>query len=393
MPTAISRATTRTPAPRRPARVTPTAIRTRIPTPGPPPPGAAYANNYGSNTGYWNGNYGNGPAGSYGGMGMTSPSYGYGSTPYVNPYASMGGTGGTSQPVGQVQPANVAANNAPAGNTPAYDYTQPVNTAAAPADLAPATDPTITPAALARQAFRTGDYTKAVQLAQQSLGQDPNDVGLHQFLALGQLARGNYEQAAAPLYAVLAVGPGWDWTTLIGNYADAGAYTEQLRGLEAFVRANPQSSRARFVQAYHYICQEQGRAAIKPPKAILAMQPDDGVSARLLDTLRPRAATGLVQRLDPGNLPGVWIAQAPANAKITLSISDHANFSWAFSAPGKPPVTIVGTYAMANNVLTLSGKDAPGGPLAGQVASVDDKHMSFKAVSSPASDAGLQFVR
>ena len=36
-------------------------------------------------------------------------------------------------------------------------------------------------------------------------------------------AQGKYEQAAAPLYSVLSVGPGWDWTTLIGNYSDANS--------------------------------------------------------------------------------------------------------------------------------------------------------------------------
>ena len=56
-------------------------------------------------------------------------------------------------------------------------------------------------------------------------------------------------------------------------------------------------------------------------------------------------------------------------------------------------MTIGGTYTLADGVLTLSGKDAPGGPLAGQVASTDDKHMSFKAVGAPSSDPGLQFAR
>ena len=89
---------------------------------------------------------------------------------------------------------------------------------------------------------------------------------LHEFLALVLFAQGKYEQAAAPLYAVLSVGPGWDWTTLIGNYSDAGVYTEQLRGLEAFVKANPKSAQAQFVLAYHYISQGHGEAAIKPLK-------------------------------------------------------------------------------------------------------------------------------
>jgi tetratricopeptide (TPR) repeat protein len=353
--------------------------------------GAAYANNnngYNSGAGYWNGNYGNGSAGNYGGTGMASPAYGYGSTPYVNPYASVLGTGtGAGQPVNQGQPGN-----APAGNSSGYDYTQPVNLAA-PANTPTPADPTTDPVAQASQAFQVGDYAGAVQFTQQALRQSPNDVNLHQLLALGQFAQGQYEQAAAPLYAVLAVGPGWDWTTLIGHYPDASVYTGQLRGLEAFVKANPQSARSRFVQAYQYICQGQGQAAIKPLKAVLAIQPNDSVSAQLLDSLQPQAAAAQAQLLNPSKLPGVWVAQAAQNAKVTLTISDDANFTWAFAAPGQPPVTITGTYALANGVLTLNGKDAPGGPLAGKVASPDDAHMSFKAIGAPSNDPGLQFVR
>ena len=41
----------------------------------------------------------------------------------------------------------------------------------------------------------------------------PNDASLHEFRALVLFALGQYEQAAATLYAVLSNGPGWDWTT------------------------------------------------------------------------------------------------------------------------------------------------------------------------------------
>jgi cytochrome c-type biogenesis protein CcmH/NrfG len=214
--------------------------------------------------------------------------------PYANPYAGGGpgvGGGGGDPGAGQAQPANVPASNAPAANTAPIDYSQPLNTAAAPPDALPG-DPATTPAAQAHQAFQTGDYLSALKLTNQALGQMPNDVNLHQFLALDLFAQGNYEQAAAPLYAVLSVGPGWNWTTLIGNYSDADAYTQQLRGLEAFVKANPKSAKAQFVLAYQYICQGQGEAAIKPLKNVVALQPTDKLSAQLLAMLQaPTAAT------------------------------------------------------------------------------------------------------
>ena len=42
-------------------------------------------------------------------------------------------------------------------------------------------------------------------------------------------AVGKYDLAAGPLYAVLSVGPGWDWTTMAGLYPDIDVYTAQLR--------------------------------------------------------------------------------------------------------------------------------------------------------------------
>ena len=100
-----------------------------------------------------------------------------------------------------------------------YNYSQPISTTAAPPEQAVAGQAT-SAFDQAREAFKAGDYAQALQLDQQALAQMPNDTTMHEFLALVYFAQGKYEQAAAPLYAVLSVGPGWDWTTLSGMYAD-----------------------------------------------------------------------------------------------------------------------------------------------------------------------------
>ena len=66
-------------------------------------------------------------------------------------------------------------------------------------------------------------------------------------------AQGKYKEAAAGLYSVLSVGPGWDWTTMCSLYPNVEVYTKQLRALEAAVKQNPQANDARFVLAYHYL--------------------------------------------------------------------------------------------------------------------------------------------
>ncbi len=223
---------------------------------------------------------------------------------------------------------------------------------------------------------------------------------MHQFLALVLFAQGKYEQAAAPLYSVLSVGPGWDWTSLIGNYNDANLYTEQLRALEAYVKANTTSAPAQFVLAYHYITQGHGDAAMSHLKAAVASQPNDTLSAQLLAKLQPASvgstptpAAPAAQPFDAGKLTGDWVAQAPQNATVNLSIKGDGGFSWAVAVPGKPATSIKGTSTVADGVLTLTDKNSRNGALAGQVVWQDNTHFAFKAMGAPPDDPGLKFAR
>ncbi len=361
--------------------------------------GAGYANRNqydqyhpGMTNGYWNGNYGYGAWGMGAGLmagvgmwGLGSALYGYGYSGYNNPYYGAG--------VGQ------AGLYAPSAGGPAYDYSQPINTQAAPPEQT-TTDQATAVFDQAREAFRTNDYPTALARDEQALGQMPNDATLHEFLSLVLFAQGKYEPAAAPLYAVLSVGPGWDWTTLIGNYADATLYTTQLRALEAYVNANPKSAQARFVLAYHYITQGHGDVAADQLKEVVALQPNDTLSAQLLGKLRPATGTAAAPtsppqsaQLDAAKLIGNWSAQSPQNAKITLSIKDGGGFTWAFTIPGKPPTSITGTSTVDGDVLSLASKNSQVGPLTGQVAWQDDAHFVFKATGAPADDPGLKFAR
>ena len=85
-------------------------------------------------------------------------------------------------------------------------------------------------------AFKQNDYDKALDIVNQGITKYPDDAVLHEFRALVLFAKGDYQQSAATIHAVLAVGPGWDWTTLSSLYGNVGTYTEQLRALEAAVK-------------------------------------------------------------------------------------------------------------------------------------------------------------
>jgi tetratricopeptide (TPR) repeat protein len=180
-------------------------------------------------------------------LGSSFYNWGYGGG-YANPYYA---DAAVPQPIIIEQ---VSAGGEPqAVSIPAlaYDYSQPIDTQAAPPP-AEVADPAVAKFDAARQAFHDADYAGALRLTDEALKVLPNDATLHEFRALVLFAAGKYDLASGPLYAVLSVGPGWDWTTMIGLYSSADIYTAQLRKLEAFVKADPNSASGRFVLAYHY---------------------------------------------------------------------------------------------------------------------------------------------
>ena len=139
----------------------------------------------------------------------------------------------------------------------------------------------------ARAAFGSGDYAGALQLTDEALKVLPNDATLHEFRALVLFAVGKYDLAAGPLYAVLSVGPGWDWTTMAGLYPNIDVYTSQLRKLEAFVSANPKSTAGHFVLAYHYLTQGHTEEAVSQLKQVVALAPQDTLCAQLVKQFSP----------------------------------------------------------------------------------------------------------
>jgi tetratricopeptide (TPR) repeat protein len=137
----------------------------------------------------------------------------------------------------------------------------------------------------ARDAFMRGDYARAQRLADKAINLLPSDATLHEFRALTLFAQGRYKDAAATLYAVLAAGPGWDWQTMRGLYPDEETYTRQLRKLEEYVRKNPASGYAHFVLAYQYLVLGAKDAAVKQLREVVRVEPQDKLSAALLDAL------------------------------------------------------------------------------------------------------------
>ncbi len=291
-----------------------------------------------------------------------------------------------------------------------YNYAQPIDTTAQAPEQATTSQATST-LEQARASFQAGDYAQALASADAALGLTPNDPTLHEFRALCLFALGRYDEAAGALYAVLSVGPGWDWTTMISLYGDPGAYTEQLRALEGYCRQNPQSPGARFVLAYHYLTEGHAEEAVGQFREVLALQPKDQVAAKIVEQLVPVAQTGgqagepgappaptepaATAAQDPalaGKLEGSWVANPTNDVAITLGFPAAGKFTWKVTRQGKDQ-QFEGTAAFESNVLTLVQSANQSNVMVANVIWKDPTHFQFKILGAGPSDPGLSFAK
>jgi tetratricopeptide (TPR) repeat protein len=142
----------------------------------------------------------------------------------------------------------------------------------------------------AREAFKNEDFSRALELVDQSLELLPSDATLHEFRALCLFAMKEYQQAAAAIYAVLSAGPGWNWETLASLYRNTDTHTRQLRALEAHVREKSEDAAAAFLLAYHYMTMGHLDAAVSMWERVARLLPEDELTTQLLHAFRPDVA-------------------------------------------------------------------------------------------------------
>jgi tetratricopeptide (TPR) repeat protein len=310
--------------------------------------------------------------------GFGSSLYGMGYMPYSNPYY-YGANAGMAMP---------------------YDYAQPIDTVSAPAAES-VTDPAMALFDAGRASFKEGNYADALRKTDDALGKLPNDTTLHEFRALCLFAMDRYDEAAATLYAVLAVGPGWDWTTLISLYPGVDVYTAQLRALEAYTRAHSDSATSRFVLAYHYLTEGFTDAAVPILRQVVALKPNDTLSTKLLRQLDPpKDQPATVASPSPAptdttppqgaSIAGTWNAEPTAGTSIALVIQPAGAFSWQATVRGQKQ-QLTGTSTYGDGILTLAQDKGPA--LVGRVSWKDASHMTFRVVGDGPDDPGLSFAK
>lgn len=309
----------------------------------------------------------------------------FGYSDYSNPYYVQGGDYGGcdySEPIVM----------APTEETLAGD---PSETAAP----SPVTPEQLTNFDQSRQQFFDGDYDAALSSASAALKELPNDAVIHEFRALILFALGKYQDSAATLYPVLSVGPGFDWTTLIGLYPDVDTYTAQLRALETYRDQHPEDAAARFLLAYHYTTAGHHDAAAGQLKKLLAINPDDQLAKQLLLGIDPDAKVpNPAKQIEPpkpestikaSDLYGTWSA-VRRDGKFNMSLQEDGKFSWKYDERGKAS-EVTGVWNVdEKGVLALEMNDQ--GVMLAQVI-LKGKQLDFYMLGDDKGSDPLRFAR
>ena len=237
----------------------------------------------------------------------------------------------------------------------------------------------------ARAAFRDGDYAKALESVDQAISLLPKDAALHEFRSLALFALGRYRESTAAIHAVLAVGPGWNWTTMSGLYENKDDYVKQLRALENHIRNQPRTADARFLLAYHYMTLGHNDSAKRQYQAVLELEPKDTVAADLLrmmggevpSSLSPSSGSGAIAgpKATEASLIGKWQAKDNDGAEYALSLDKSGEFTWAFKQAGKTQ-QIRGVFIVDDGVLAMEPDS--GGVMLAQVSQPQDGSFTFQ---------------
>jgi tetratricopeptide (TPR) repeat protein len=317
---------------------------------------------------------------------------------------------------GYTNPYNAALVAAqPAQTTVVYDYSQPINVTAASNPATESSDEQVFSAA--RDAFKAGDFQRALDLTDQVIKDSPNVPAVHEFRALCLFALKRFDEAAAIDYAVLSTGPGWNWSTLVSLYPDVETYTNQLRALEASVRSNANSPATQFLLGYHYLVQGHQQAAASEFDKVVKLQPTDQLSASFVKALkkvseRPAAQPGQVNVAaagqpagtaastalpattgtssaqppaeqpaepdapppPPASLVGTWKSQPSPDLAIALTLQADGQFAWEVDSKGQKQ-TLTGQAGFKDNTLALLQEDGP--PLVGKIAEQGGTKFTF----------------
>ena len=324
--------------------------------------------------------------------GLNRIGYGWGYWGYSNPYYSEGVSSGYdySQPlVVYADPVEQAIDASGAVPQESSAVLQPTDEGTAAFDEA-------------RAAFRNSDYATALSKLDITLKTMPRDTVVHEFRGLVLFALKKYPEAAAADYAILASGPGWDWTTMISLYPNVDVYTQQLRELESFSKQNPKSADAHFLLGYHYQTMGYEKNAAPQFKLALAELPNDKLLQQLVAMTTPPESSSKSgptpnppeaaadKAIKAEQLVGHWKASSQA-ATFELDLGKDGSFTWTYTQ-GKRKQSVKGAFAVDQNNLALETNDG-GGTMVAEIDIKNPSQFIFKMIGDDPKSAGLEFKK
>jgi predicted Zn-dependent protease len=138
----------------------------------------------------------------------------------------------------------------------------------------------------ARKAFKSKEYSTALERVNEVLELVPNNADAHQFRSLIHFAMDGYREAAAEAYEAFLRGPAWTWETIRDFYPGAAVYTEQFRKLQKAAADQPESLEVQFLLAYHYMMLGHLKHSETQLRKVLEIRPGEPVSEQLLVAVR-----------------------------------------------------------------------------------------------------------
>lgn len=132
------------------------------------------------------------------------------------------------------------------------------------------------------QDFQSGNYKNAMRLAEHAVVDNPRDVEAHAVISLAAFAQKDYRTAATEAHAVVALGGVPSWEQVYSIYQNADTYTDQLRALESYVKANPKAPEGQFLLGVLYMTNGYANEAHEHLAQAAQLTPKDQIAQELV---------------------------------------------------------------------------------------------------------------
>ena len=137
------------------------------------------------------------------------------------------------------------------------------------------------------EAFRAGDYDRAVRAWRHAIVEEPKNASALVMLAQSLFAMAQYDEAAGATQQAMMLLPEDHWLTTATNskslYRNTREYLEELSGLEKAVEKDPSDPALRFELGFQYALSDQQDLALLQLDKLIELVPEDQVGHKLRD--------------------------------------------------------------------------------------------------------------